>query len=202
MLHHVNAEDINHKYAKSIIFYKGDPVMCAGAVGEGIAYEKLGPKYREGEQQLGKADDDDFSDGPFKLGWLNGIGAVDDDGNLIKSICYVSRAPVRRWKQGLSSENLVFVGSYCSFNNACRMPEFVDMLKGKYPSYTQGWKVLSKDIRRIAYSRHFAIGIGKLDQMELYYRGQLVGQGEDAKHIKLAAKYQFLQEAYELSRAA
>lgn len=203
MLHHVNAADIDHKYSKSIIFYKGDPIMCRGAAGvDTLAYEKLGPNYREGQHQIGNVNDDNFSDGPFKLGWLNGIGGIDDDGNVIKSICYVSRAPVRRWKQGLSSENLVFTGGHCSFNNACRMTEFVDMLKGKYPSYAQSWKALSKETRRLAYNRHFAIGIDKLDQMELFYRGQLVGRGEDAKHIKLAAKCQFLQEAYELSIAA
>lgn len=208
MLNHKNYEDIMHKYAQSIIFYKGEPVMCIGAVpqhdGCQVRYSKLGPNYRDGmeEEKRVSAEDDAFCDGPFKLGYVNGVSILNEEGMPVRGTSFVARAPIRKYKQGLSSQNLVFYGRGLSYNVACRMPEFVDMLKGKYPTYNQCVKVLGDAVRQIAYHRHFAIGIGKLDQAELFYRGQIVGQGKDYKNIELAPRFRFLQEAFDISKQA
>jgi hypothetical protein len=209
MLQHQEVEDINHKYSGTILYLNGDPVMCQDGVAHRFAvnekavsvirYYPIGSD-RIAEPKMIRADDPILSDGPYLLGYMNKVRSVSSDGDSINVCCFVSRVPIRRWKQGICQENLHFQGGMMNFRTACKIPEFSKMLRNEYPTFKQALKSLDDETRGIAYHRHWAVIQNKTGNIDINYRGQLVGTGEDAASIKLGPKFEYLQAYYKLSR--
>lgn len=210
MLQHQEVDDINRKYAGSILYLDGDPIMCndgvahrfeaGGKVVPVIRYYPLGPEVNLRDPKVIRADDPTLADGPYLLGYMNKVRSVSAEGDPIEIVCYVTRVPVRRWKQGVCQENLHFQGGLMNFRTACKIPEFADMLRGKYPSFKQAVKSLDDEHRAIAYHRHWAAALSKTGNIDVHYRGQLVGTGADVKSIKLGPKFEFLQDYYQIAK--
>lgn len=209
MLQHQEVDDINHKYSNSIIFYDDEPVLCSEGMvhrfdgdNKGVAAlnfvqvgtDKIAPP------KLVRASDPKLSDGPYRLGYMNNIRTVSSDGDAINVVCYITRVPVRRWKWGINQENLHFQGQAMNFRVACRIPEFKQMLKGEYPKFPKAIKMLDEETRAVAYHRHWAVLLAKTGNIDLHFRGQLVGTGADAKTLQLGPKFEFLEDYFKLSR--
>lgn len=206
MLANRTPEDVQHKYSNSLLYYKGRPVFCIQGGpkdrghGFGIHYQALGPNFGI-NNEWADVEDPDWAEGPFKLGYINGVKYMNlEDGMPVEGTSFVARAPIRKFKQGLTKENLVFQDGRTSFNNMLAHQPFVDMLTGKYPSFAAAWKQLNAKRVKVAYHRHWALGINKLDILEVGYRGHLVGMGETPDTIKLGPKFQYLNEAFAASR--
>lgn len=210
MLQHQEVDDINHKYAGSILYLDGDPIMCVDGVnhifaaGEKaravIRYHAIGIEPGLRDAKVIRADDERLADGPYLLGYMNKVHTLTNDGERVEAVCFVTRVPVRRWKQGICQENLHFQGNMMNFRMACKIPEFADMLRGKYPSFNKAVKSLDEEHKAIAYHRHWAVALSKIGNIDIHYRGQLVGTGEDVKSIKLGPKFEYLQDYYQLAK--
>lgn len=210
MLQHQEVDDINHKYAGSILFLDDDPIMCMDGThhvfkaGENakpvIRYHVIG-KERVGDLGVILASDPRLSDGPYRLGYMNKVHATSAEGDRVEVVCYITRVPVRApYKQGICMDNLHFHGNLMHFRMAIKIPEFADMLRGKYPTFRKAVNSLDDEHRAIAYHRHWAVAQSKTGNLDLHYRGQLVGTGQDAKSIQLGPKFQYLQDYFQISK--
>lgn len=200
MLTYVRPEEVNDKYSRSIILLENHPIYCLGVNPNSVfkmSYYYIGDPNNKLDIGL---QDARLTDGPFNLGYINSVPCVNDLGEPVEQVSFCSRIPVRKWKQGLTPENLYFQGKSLVYNKACSLKTFSDMIRGIYPSYQLIKNKLGDKPGCIAFHRHWALGIGKLEQVELFHRGQLVGQGEDFDRVKLAPKFSFLQEKLEESK--
>src|SRR5690349_1280639 len=123
MLNYHDRASLNDRYPESIIYLKDDPIYITGTGDGSLGYIPLSPKLTynsliRGELQpkMVLSNDPDVRDNPFNLGFINGVKhseCVDDDAGLwdkYLTVSFVSRMPVRRWKQGLTQQNLHFGG--------------------------------------------------------------------------------------------
>jgi hypothetical protein len=100
---------------------------------------------------------------PVKLGWCNVDGTA----------YYLSRVPVRKWKQGLHPENIAVDGVH---KFGASLPfELVSLglhntIKGVYPSY-QGLVKNGVPHKKAAFHRSWAMDYNK----SLWYKGRIVG---------------------------
>jgi hypothetical protein len=202
-LTHQNVEDINHKYNGSVLYYNKKPIMCFGADPyKKVKFEYLGPGYSGGMNLDGAAvNDAKFADGPFRLGYVNGLMAINKDGEKVETVAFVTRVPIRKWKQGLTGQNIQARGpGQWRFELACKTQGMVDMLVEQYPSFWNATKALAVKMPMIAYHRHWAVGLNEADEFDLYYRGNKVGQADTPRKLAPSAKFEFLLEAYQLSK--
>lgn len=199
-------EEINYRYTGSIIYKGKKPILVRDALhqrgdghfvnGANLYYLEIGEGFNLNQKDT-PASDPELSDGPFSLGYINGIEHQDDEGHISADISYCTRVPVRKWKQGLTQQNLSFQGGGLTFNKACVTKGFMHMLQGVYPSFEEAKKNIGPRIRRIAYNRHWAIGVNKIGTYDLFYRGQGVGVGaKSPDQLELGPKFTYLQEAF------
>lgn len=114
--------------------------------------------------------------------------------NRNKSCCYVERIPVRKWKHGLHTSNIMVSGRGFP-REVIYTPEFGDCVKGLYPSHADCLKKMkaNKTLRGYAFSRHYALTKGELDLIWLMYRGEKVGWVEGNDSV-LSEEYFYLHE--------
>ena len=117
------------------------------------------------------------------------LGYVNYRGNAI----YVSRYPVRRYKQGIHSQNITF-SAMADKGRLLRSPEFSQALMGDYPYFNGALRSLSSNTS-VAFNRHWALQ-KEAEGVHLMYRGNPVGLYKDNK-LKLIEDYQYLKEAME-----
>jgi hypothetical protein len=114
-----------------------------------------------------------FDLAPFPMGFVNKKGHVH----------YTSRAPRRQQKQGLSDATFT---SQCllphvralDFTTAISSQEFVDCIKGKYPSVQEATEMLKDDnVKSVAFCRTFAlVKDAEIDDLiYLYHKMNKVG---------------------------
>jgi hypothetical protein len=104
--------------------------------------------------------------------------------NVSNSIVYVSRKPIRRYKAGLSKENMdlkycdhaaypkntMYITAYLQGMTAI---ELADCIMGKYPTFEECiQKVTKEGVRAIAFDRQFAMN----DNGVILYKNSVVGQ--------------------------
>jgi hypothetical protein len=134
-----------------------------------------------------------FDMAPFPMGFVNTESGV----------FYCQRRPRRQQRQGLSHET--FLGQPVgrnfeplAFHEILNSPEFVDCVKGKYPTYNDSKLALeiAKDSVSVAFDRHFALvkdeHISEL--LYIYHKKEKVGFVMEGK-VKLANNGQCLRES-------
>ncbi len=195
--------DIQHNYQLSVLYYDRHPVLVSRA---NVAMD-LG--RREYSSQLGYTplpfinrpndepkhwafwDDPKWSEGPFRLGYVNGLTSLD----LTTVAFMASRIPLRRWKQGLSDENL-FLANGDGFWSILQHKEFTNMLTGSYPSMQTAQERLGDKVRRVAFSRHWAVGLEDDKAKSLWFRGNKIGEAASFEKLQPSKKYEWLREPY------
>lgn len=159
---------------------------------DGPIFEK-GPELKETRKFLSSRK---FDLSPFKMGYFNHKGKA----------YYVSRAPVRQYKQGLTAKNCTIVDVKgkpvrdITFDLMLRTEGFVDMVNGKYPSFKQAGAMLGDEEQSsVAVSRTFAFVIDhELDSLFLLHKGIRCGMAlKDDRAIRVPGKFQFLKEEME-----
>ena len=96
---------------------------------------------------------------PVKLGWVN----------LRSNSVFATRKPVRAWRQGLALSNISFIGEggFMSFP----LKEMFNTITNNYPTIEDCKVKLKSNVKRVAFSRSFALGKDGV----LWYEGRVVG---------------------------
>ena len=140
-----------------------------------------------------------FDLAPFRMGYMNHKGAA----------IFVSRAPVRQNKQGLSIGVTSFADVRGQKSGLINFPlmiasqGFVDMFYGKYPDFKQvGDLIGNTEEASVAVSRSFAFYIDHdLESLYLLNKGVKCGivmKGD--RGLKIPPKYHFLRQEMEEHR--
>ena len=196
MLLYTLASEFRDRYQDMVILLRGHPVFIKavspreGEKNPKFSYVRLPWDVEHGGET--KAEelsclDPGFFDTPLTLGYINrpGVGAA-----------YLSRMPVRRSKQGLGADNVRSTDG-SSFWSLIRSPGFVDMMAGKYPTFTEALEIVSKKQQgsRIAFNRTFAVDKDDLERYTLYYRGLPIGSGYTPESMRFPDRFKYLREA-------
>lgn len=116
---------------------------------------------------------------PVSLGWVNGV----------MDAAYMVRKPIRDcWKQGTTGGNITYIGP-SDFRPNLRSAAVHRTIVGEYPTLKAALAKtkMKKDVKKIAFSRHFAVG-----EEHLFYKGFPVGQFTHEPY--LFPKYNHLAE--------
>jgi hypothetical protein len=123
--------------------------------------------------------------------------------NLPDELIYCSRAPAKQYKQGICNATLNCTGvtgrGGKRLSNLVSRQEFVDAIKGRYPSFEKAYHdILEGEQDACAFSRDFGIvGDIELDGLlYLYYKTEKVGFVMDGK-VNLSAGTSCLKESLE-----
>ncbi len=187
------AEEANLRLSGTV-FMRGDQVVeCTQAYGNPILVTLTsGPNFREPNDV--RLDDPSLNYRDLKCGYVNLAGGA----------VYLSRRPCRRYKQGLSREN-VFVssefhtGQRPTFNVVARDPGFRDLQRGIFPSIEEACQRLTAegDIhpKSVAIKREFALARDNFrEDFILLYKDARVAFGQDVKQLMLPREYKHLKE--------
>lgn len=171
--------DLGQKLHETICRYKGHPVWVKIREGQEIHLYKTNDVQQR--WAIISKDDADFDISNVPLGYING--------SQEKRVYYLTRVPVRRTKQGLSSQNLR-IHNLPGFNDALRKPTynqimfspgFADMVLGKYPPLETVMKELRTNLKnkgdfgQMAVSREIALSIDKVGLIFVYYKNEYIG---------------------------
>lgn len=119
---------------------------------------------------------------PVPLGYIN----------FENTAVYTCRKPARKWKQGLTSDNLYFVGGGNKIREAWPFPSLEKTINNVYPSVDVAAKVAKKNQSYCAFHRDFAVSSGQ----QLCYKGVVVGD-INGKDVTLSRQYEYLVEYLE-----
>jgi hypothetical protein len=190
----------------TVVLYDGKPVYIreVGALRD-AAEGKNGDIYRVYIKELPIKSGDDrdyerkfisskkFDLAPFPMGFMNHEGKA----------VYLSRAPRRQQKQGLSEQTLscynvgeAAAGNVLRFANLTSNQAFVDCVMNKYPTVQEATRMVEQGADSAAFSRCFAIARDKSlpELIYLYHKNDKVGFIMDGT-LKLSAKGRCLRES-------
>lgn len=202
-------EEVKFRLESSIVVYDGEPVYISQVMMPGAEDAKEIARVFFYSLPLVKAMDAGrkeatrkylssrkFDLSPFKMGYMNHLGEA----------TFVSRAPLRQNKQGLTQATTVLTNCMgkksdrITFGEMCRAQGFVDMFHGKYPSFKEAGEMLNeKNTTSVAVSRSFAFIIDDdLDALYLLHKGVKCGLAmKGDKAVKVPQKFHFLKEEME-----
>lgn len=205
-MYDTNAE-AKQKLASTIVLLEDTPVTVLDAKGDG---DKLSLKYvrlRTGEEKWASIRDKgwEFRNLGSRLGYTN------TDLSNYKEALYLTRMPVRKSIQGLSTYNVSipnFKGSdklglpktRCDWSVACsRQTWFLDTLEGKYPGIPELISEFTKNplLTSRAFNRKLAIRKTKVGPFYLEYRGKDIGYTEDFDRWNISKDFEHLRESLE-----
>ena len=219
MLPYQKVEEIRDRYSGSIIYLGDEPIYCIGPAdgqvidhnGKFVAKELA--KSKIGYTKLGSKAQDIFyedvanpelRDSPFILGYINGYPVIEynpETGERINvgfTAVYSARIPIRRWKQGITSENFgVDHARKLKWHEMLVMPSVRDMFMNKYPTYKTALKNAGVKSDIIAFHKKIAVGKDLLGDFNLYYRGKIVGRSDDGERYRLGTQMKYLKEFFE-----
>lgn len=179
-------DDMNMRLADSLVMHGGRPFYVKEYMyGDNALYGYYTDKDRN-EDKLIKLPNRYLDIRPPRLGYMN----------TRRNSYYVSRVPVRRYKQGLNRQNIA-VGALniepgLNRGDTIRCVELARCILNKYPSLDECLEKLQDGRNACAFHRHWAITAGG----ELHYRGNPVGAYQKG-NLKLTEDYCYLQEAAE-----
>lgn len=211
--------EFHDRYSQSVIYYDNEPVWIHGVSpqtdrgleevpddvlkkGVYLVFNRLPWPSNADEIKQHKylASDPSFTAIPIHTGYAN-VSFKNDEfsGKRTRYASYISRAPVRRNKQGLGVENVV-IPSGQSLLDLLYDSEFVSMLKNQYKSFYEV-RELVVDPRNLlgitAFSQKFALEYDTLDQFVLHFRGEKVGYSLDGDKFTLGKNQLWLRETLE-----
>jgi hypothetical protein len=120
---------------------------------------------------------------PVKLGYMN----TPYDGAY-----YMSRTPLRGWKQGLSAESMVITTANPNPDISWPYTSLFHTITRKYPSYDDAYKQALEIEKTVAFSPYFAVDHEK----NLYYKAEHVGNNLEL-HPSCHFLLQYLNETLE-----
>jgi len=139
-------------------------------VAEGVFF------YKEGEISVVKMSDLNLE--PVPLGYIN----------YGPSAYFLLRKPARKWKQGLNTGNMGFVGAQGFRDFPPR--EMRETVLGIYPTFKDSLNLIKTHVK-VAFCREFAITENK----HILYRERNVGKVD--KLVSLEPRYNYLSEYLE-----
>jgi len=198
------AEEIRARLEGSVVMYDGSPVYIAkvdDAIDDIARVWISDLPYVGGAKTTRKfLSSKKFDLAPFKMGYFNYEGRA----------IFASRAPIRQYKQGLTSGTLTLQNTQgkggevgVSFARAIANQGFVDMIHNKYPDFkTAGDLLGDKNTSSVAVSRTFAFvidnDIDALLLMHKFVRCGICLKGD--KSLRVPEKFHFLREEMEEHR--
>jgi hypothetical protein len=178
----MRVEDIRQLYDRSLVLYKNKPVYIndIGNDGDVQFLDLFSQRIRTAAFSM-----KDFTAPLRRLGFINTMG----------SVVYASRIPIRRYKVGLSEENVKFDSLGVNYlkgkaDTIARLtglsvPEIGDALFNKYPSLEEAISFVRKFKGAMAFDKQFAVS----SEGGLFYKTQLVGSA--SRGIKRADQLEF-----------
>ncbi len=158
-----NLEHANRYLTNSVIMINNKPAyimdVVAGVPRKNFVMNFIYVEdYIKGKNSRDKAftDQAEVDMNPVPLGLVPNVGVT----------YAIYRNPARRWKVGLSSENIDAMGlidppKAFNYGNLLLSKDLVETIKGNYPTFNVAVDKAEEDSRRlIAFSRNFAIGQG------------------------------------------
>ncbi len=163
-----SVDDLRQMFDNSTIIYKNKPYYVHGVKGD---YTARCTNLLTQRDELLEVNEEVFTAPSQRLGYVNVHGGV----------VYCTRTAIRRYKTGLSTENLsvkVFDGYDDGAAHAkahiqsLRSVELGDCILGKYPTIPECWERIKKlGHNTVAFDRQFAISAAGY----VYYKGTCVG---------------------------
>ena len=186
-------EDVDFRLANTIVSYAGEPVLVRqGTTREGLPGVSFKEHPFTGPTATKSVDDPLFNDfKPVPLGFLNYFRKG------INDCAYAERLPLRRSKQGLSSESF-----RCStlanefrhdWEDVTRSDGFREMVVGMYPTFDEVLALLVPS-SSIAVSREFAIRMDEGGVVNLFFKREKIGTVFRGA-LYVSSEYQYMIEA-------
>jgi hypothetical protein len=189
-------EKITSRLNGTVCLYKNEPVLVETRNHKDKKTVSI--LSLEGEPSEVDYTSDDFSYTFGVIGYVNHLGTAS----------YLTRIPVRRWKQGLSETNVNVLNSKgFSARTLLKSKGFSDMIKNKYPSLKKAAEELSSGrCESIAVSHNFAFITEGIDFYSLEYRGRKIGEASILNEetgefkIRLSLKMNFSTTSFKIRR--
>lgn len=200
-----SVEEANMRLSGTVVKYDGEPVYIS-RVTEANPGDPKGDVFRVYARPLpvGRAVEDEnefrkfISSKRFDLSTIK-TGFMNKDGTTY----FLSRAPARQYKQGLSGNSLNVVNFFSPhakgyhFDALLKTREFAECLRGEYPTFREALRAVQDgDAEARAFSRSFAfVADPELDGLVfLYHKTDKVGY-MSGEHFVLASNFQCLRES-------
>lgn len=184
----MTSNDANQMFANSIITYKNKACLVLG-VSRDLRTADIFDLSSQRDRKV-EFNFEEFSKPTRRLGFIN----VD------KSVVYASRLALRKYKSGLTEENIFFEvldgiryprggGDTLQFLKRLRSKELADCLAGVYPTFAKAFEmVVHKDYKAVAFDKQFAV----CSNGRIWYKNTFVGVCTDGKNIKIKEQYKQL----------
>lgn len=172
--------DINLRLKGSLVRKGNEPVLVEDAIGNNkvAVYNCFtGNKEKVGIEDL------DLT--PVPLGFV-----------LTKNgLSYVSRKPTRKYKQGLTQENMRSVDVLEGVENRVRLHDesMINAIMGVYPSVEEAFQRCRNGEKVVPFSRHWAVANHK-DELCVFHKTEVVGYVGDNSVVLSPDKY-YLKES-------
>jgi hypothetical protein len=203
-------KEVKFRLEGTVVLYDGAPVLISRVnipddedkkeIARVFFYElPYGGRENGGKETRKYLSSKKFDLAPFKMGYFNHGG---------EAIC-ASRVPIRQNQQGLSANTCSLTNirgnksGNLHFNMMIGSKGFVDMVSGKFPTFTEAGEMLgNKDNSSVAVSRSFAFLIDHdLEALLLMHKGIRCGIAvRGQKALNLPPKFHFLREEAEECR--
>lgn len=185
-----SADDVRLRLQKSIVCHRGMPIMVDEVLSKNTVKVT---RLKDREEYTVNVEDLDLSPSSIPLGFVQ----VDKN-----TVAMVSRKPVRKYKQGLTAENVVIIPVFSKIEREGRLNipitsrQMLKTLHGEFPDIGDAFgKVRSGESRIQAFKKDWAIANDDGD-LCLIHRGEIVGFATDTS-IRLLPERAYLKEVLE-----
>jgi len=180
-----SVEDAQMRLTGCVVRYKDDPVYIHSvnhSEARGI-YASLSILGTDDQVRRG-VNDPEWDYRPIPTGYMNyGHNAF-----------YITRIPIRKWKQGLHADNVVSLPGTRRVMDLVRTEEFKSVVKNLYPTFDDINKMVRLGMKGGAFHRKFCLRRGMYAKVPmLEYMGEVVGMVQDGKP-ELLPQFLFLTE--------
>lgn len=165
----ISVRDLKTMYRSTLVLWKGKPVTVLD-----ISEDYVFSVYDLETQKMKTVrwNPDNFSAPTVRIGYVN----------LGTNCAYCHRVPSRRYKIGLSAENVKMIGTDHPLNESeddvasytlhrMRSPQLYKALMGDYPTLEEAYASAMEFEGTIAFDKQFAVG----HEGKIYYKGKHVG---------------------------
>ena len=184
-----SVDDAMMRLNQSVIRFEGEPVFVTNVIVPGR--ERMigvGNRLSDGTCIQFDLDAEGTDYTPVPVGYVN----------LDSMSLYVSRFPIRKWKQGLHRDNSRLTpNDEFPVNDILRSKQLGLCIKGVFPTESEVLSTLHYNkVRSRAFCRDFSVSISSLGLKFLHYRGEAVGWYQKDRMI-LGEGREYLIQSYE-----
>ena len=180
-----SVEDAQMRLTGCVVRYKDDPVYIHSvnhSEARGI-YANLSILGSEDQIRKG-VNDPEWDYRPIPTGYMN----------YASNAFYITRIPIRKWKQGLHADNVVSLPATRRVMDLVRTVEFKSVVKNLYPTFDDINTMIRLGLKGGAFHRKFCLrGNMYAKTPMLEYMGEVVGLVHDGKP-ELLPQFLFLTE--------